>query len=477
MDKLIGRQEEKKILANALSSPEAELIAVYGRRRVGKTYLIRNVYKERIIFEMTGIHEAKLAEQLQNLSLSLQNAMSSAVPPAIPDNWITAFDFLRKYLSTKLSSQKSVVFFDEFPWIHTAKSGFLQAFEHFWNAWASRQANLLVVICGSAASWMMENIINNRGGLHNRISQQIRLLPFNLGEVETYLKSKRINLNQYQVLQLYMVMGGIPHYLKDMKPGESSAQYIDRLCFTKDGILKAEFKNLYRSLFDNAQNHEAVIRALAKKRQGLTRNEIMEASGLSSGGTTTKLFSELEESGFISQYIPFDKDAKDAIYKLSDEYSLFYLKFMEGAKSTGAGTWLRQLNGASFKSWSGFAFESICQKHIVQIKKSLGIEGVHTEVSAWRYTPKKGEAGAQIDMLIDRQDLCINICEMKFSTAEFAIDKRYASELQNKINIFKHSTKTKKALFLTMITTYGVKENAYYAGLLQNEVTAAALFK
>jgi AAA+ ATPase superfamily predicted ATPase len=477
MDKLIGRQEEKKILGKALASAEAELIAVYGRRRVGKTFLIRTLYNDRIIFEITGIHEAQLTEQLENFSLSLQKAMGSPVPPAVPDNWIKAFDFLQQYLATKLSGQKSVVLFDEFPWIHTARSGFLQAFEHFWNTWASHQHNLIVVICGSAASWMVENIVNNKGGLHNRISRQIRLLPFNLGETETYLKSRRINLDKYQILQLYMAMGGIPQYLKAIEPGESAAQNIDRLCFTKDGILKGEFKNLYRSLFDNAQHHEAVVRALASKRQGLTRNEIIKASGLSSGGTTTKLFSELEESGFISQYIPFDKDVRDSIYKLSDEYSLFYLKFMEGIKATGAGTWLRLSTGSSFTIWSGFAFESICQKHVTQIKRSLGIEGVHAEISAWRYIPKKGESGAQIDMLIDRQDLCINICEMKFSIAEFVIDKKYSTELENKIRIFKDNIKTKKTLFLTMITTYGVKKNPYYTSLVQNEVTIDALFK
>jgi uncharacterized protein len=474
MEKLIGRDQEKNILHEAVNSADAELIAVYGRRRVGKTFLIREVYKDRIIFELSGIHGAKFNDQLENFSLSLRKTTGNAFVK--PNSWIKAFDMLQQFLERQIQRQKSVVFFDEFPWLHSQKSGFLPAFEHFWNTWASRQPRLIIVICGSAASWMIENIVNNKGGLHNRISRQIRLLPFNLEETEKYLKSRRINLDRYQLLQLYMTMGGIPQYLKAVQPGESAAQSIDRLCFVKDGALKTEFKNLYRSLFDNAEHHEAVVRALARRKQGFTRKEIIETCSLSSGGTTTKLLQELEESGFITQYIPFDKTIKDSVYKLSDEYSLFYLKFIEHAKATGAGTWLRLSTKSSYNSWGGFAFEGICQKHVVQIKSALGIAGVLTENSLWRYAPKNGQ-GAQIDLLLDRQDLCINVCEIKFSTSEFVIDKRYAGELETKLKVFRDNVKTKKTLFLTMITTYGVKKNDYYISLVQNEVKMDALFK
>jgi hypothetical protein len=273
-----------------------------------------------------------------------------------------------------------------------------------------------------------------------------------------------------------MAMGGIPQYLKGIEPGESTAQNIDRLFFAKDGLLKGEFKNLYQSLFEQAQHHMAVIRALAKKSAGLTRNEIIKACHLSSGGTTTRMLEELEESGFIRPYIPFDKTTKDGIYKLSDEYSLFYLKFIEKSKASGKGIWLRMSAAASYASWSGFAFESVCQKHTVQLKRALGIEAVYTETAAWRYAAGKDEQGAQIDLLIDRQDLCMNICEMKFSTSSFEIDKRYAAALQNKLNVFRQQTNTKKTLFLTMVTSHGVKRNNWYVGLVQNEVTMDALF-
>lgn len=477
MGKLTGRSYEIKLLTAALQSPDPELVAVFGRRRVGKTFLIRSVYENNLAFEFTGIHKASLNEQLQNFSLALQKASGQQLRPAAPVNWIEAFHFLQQQLSVSLSKQRSVIFFDEFPWIHTPKSGFLPAFEHFWNTWASRQQNLVVIICGSAASWMIRNIVNNKGGLHNRISQKIRLLPFSLFETEAYLQARNINLDRYQVLQLYMAIGGIPQYLNDIRTGESAAQAIDRMCFTKDGKLADEFNNLYQSLFDDAYNHIAVIKALAGKGKGLNRNEIIAACNLSSGGTATKLLEELVESGFITPYIPFDKTIKDSVYKLSDEFSLFHLKFMEKKRITGEGTWLKNAATPSWKSWSGIAFEGICMKHIRQVKKALGIAGVQTEESVWRLNAGKDETGAQIDLLIDRKDHCINICEIKFSTDPFTIEKRYAAELQQKISAFREKTKTRKTIFLTMITTYGVKENMHYTGLVQNELTMQALFK
>lgn len=477
MENLVGRDTEKGLLINALDSNEAELVAMLGRRRVGKTFLIRQVYKDNMVFEFSGVHEATLRRQLINFSQTMKAATQSTVDITPPSTWIEALHSLQQYLVPLLSNRKCVIFFDEFPWIHTPKSGFLQAFDHFWNSWASQQPNLVVVICGSAASWMIHNVVNNRGGLHNRITRKIRLMPFNLAEVEEYLRSRAINLDHYQTLQLYMAIGGIPHYLKDIKPGESAAQIIDRICFTKDGLLKGEFKNLYQSLFNKADNHIAIIKALAKTGKGLTRKDIIATCKLSSGGTATKLLEELVESGFITPYIPFGKTFRDNIYKLTDEYSLFYLKFMEKARTTGAGTWLKISATPSWKSWSGFAFEGLCLKHAQQIKKSLGISGVLTEESGWRSVAADGEQGTQIDLLIDRRDHCINICEMKFNESDYTIDKSYAEYLRQKVQVFKERTKTRKTLLLTLITTYPVKPNSYFTGLVQNTVEMQALFQ
>lgn len=477
MEKIIGRGDEKKILEEALLSNEPELIAIYGRRRIGKTFLIRNYYQKELVIEFTGVHGAGLKDQLQNFSFALKTAMGIQVPPAIPATWIEAFQYLTDFLKPKIRKQPLVLLFDELPWISTPKSGFLQAFTHWWNSWASKYKEIKVVLCGSAASWIIQHIINDRGGLHNRVTRRIRLLPFTLAETAAFLKAKNIVLDQYQVLQLYMSMGGIPQYLAQVKSGESASQTIDRLCFTRNGPLNGEFKDLYKSLFAHADNHESIIRALSKKAKGMTRAEIIETCQFTSGGWTTKILEELEESGFIVQSLPFERKSRDSIYRLSDEYSLFYLKFIENTKTTGKGTWLRQSQNQSYISWCGFAFESVCLKHIDQIKRKLGISGVYTEQSSWQYNPGKAGSGSQIDLLLDRADRCINLCEVKFSTSEFVITKKYAVELDHKVNSFKEQSNTRKTIFPTMVTTYGTRKNEYYLGRIQAEVLMEDLFR
>lgn len=476
---IIGRIEEQKILNQKKNSSKAELIAVLGRRRVGKTYLIRNYFATDIVFELTGIHDASLRIQLQNFTIALQKATKSPILATVPSNWLEAFTILESFIATLPTTQPAVIFLDEFPWLHTHKSNFLQAFDHWWNSSASKNAHVKVVICGSAASWMIDKVVEAKGGLHNRVTQTIRLLPFTLAETEAYLKSEDIKLDRYKILQLYMAIGGIPHYLQHIKKGESPAQIIDRLFFTKDGPLQKEFSLLFESLFDQSPQHEAVIRALAKKGMGLSRQEIIDATGASSGGGMSRILKELEESGFITPYIPFQKTSNDSIFKLSDEYSLFYLKFVDKVKTMGEGSWLSQFNTPSYISWSGFAFESVCQKHIRQIKAAINIgTGIRTGVSAWRYSPPRSSKmkGTQIDLLLDRNDGIINLCEMKFSKEVFVIDKSYADELDNKLQVFARETKTKNTIFPTMITTRGVKKNSYAAGRVQNEVTMDDLF-
>jgi AAA+ ATPase superfamily predicted ATPase len=477
MKEIIGRVTEKQLLEQTLKSDEAELIAMYGRRRVGKTYLIHKTFQKHLIFGFSGVHNASLKEQLTNFRNTLAPLLKLPVSPAVPVSWTEAFLMLKNYAEPLLKKNKCVIFLDEFPWLSSAKSGFLSAFEFFWNSWGAKQNNLIVTICGSAASWMIQKVVNNKGGLHNRITKKIRLLPFTLAETSDYLKNKNINLDNYQVTQLYMAMGGIPQYLKEILPGQSAAQNIDRICFTKDGALQNEFNNLYQSLFAEADKHIAIVRALAAKPVGLTRKELIAACNLSTGGTTTLLLEELTESGFITAYLPYEKNTRDSIYKLSDEYSRFYLKFMENSRAGGIGTWIKLSTTPSWRSWSGTAFESVCLKHTREIKAALGIAGVYTEASAWRYVPGKNQPGAQIDLLFDRQDFCISICELKFSTATFIIDKAYARELAQKREVFKNKTKTSKTLFIVMVTTFGTQDNSYKTGLIQNDIVLEDLFK
>jgi AAA+ ATPase superfamily predicted ATPase len=482
---LVGREAEREILSRVLQSDQAELVAIYGRRRVGKTFLVREFFRDQLAFELTGAHETAIDQQLANFATALGQATGAAHRLAPPADWHEAFRQLTSYLETQLASGpaarradgKVVVFFDELPWLASRRSGFLPALEHFWNAWASRQPNLVVVVCGSAASWMIHHVVQHRGGLHNRITRRMRLEPFTLAETEQFLKSRGVELDRRQVLELYMAMGGVPHYLKEVQPGRSAAQNIDAICFAPAGLLGDEFGNLYASLFEHAERHVRAIRALASKPAGMTRNELLAAAELPTGGALSDLLDELVEAGFVGRAVPYDKSRKDALYRLTDEYSLFYLKWIERNRSTGPDVWLKKHSSPAWRAWSGYAFENVCIKHIRQLKHALGIAGVETEEAGWVHRPvDRSDTGAQIDLLIDRRDYCINLCEMKFADGEFEIDKRCADDLRRKRDVFRRVIGTRKTVFLTLVTTVDVKDNAYRRELNVQPITMDALF-
>lgn len=472
---LIGREKEQEVLQKALQSQEAEMVSVIGRRRIGKTFLIKSVYKDEIVFELTGTKNAPLVEQLQNFTYSLQLATDDALIVKPPENWMEAFFILINYLKKQPADRKYVVFFDEIPWLATHKSDFLRGLSFFWNSWAVNQ-NIIVVLCGSVASWMIQKIVNDTGGLHNRITRRLFLKPFTLAETELYLKHRNITLNRYHILQLYMAMGGIPHYLKEIEAGKSATQNIEDICFSETGLLRDEFSNLYAALFDESNNHISVIRALAQTRQGIDRNTLIKVANVSNGGTLTKVLEELTQSGFIEDYPPFGKKIKDKLYRLTDEYSLFYLEFIENTDTRGKGLWLQLSQTQAYKIWCGYAFESICLKHIPQIKKAMSIGGVYSEASSFSKKGTKTEKGTQIDLVLDRNDQIINLFEIKFYNQIFTITKEYAQKLANKKQIFEAMTQTRKHLFLTLITTFGIIPNEHSLGLVDQVLTIDDLF-
>lgn len=471
---LTGRKKEQEVLREAYHSRESEMVAVFGRRRVGKTFLVRSFFEKKIDLEFTGVRNASIEEQLKTFSFNIKKYAGNSKSIKAPEKWLDAFFNLITILEKKKTSKKRVIFFDELPWLATHRSGFLKAFGFFWNNWASKN-NILVIICGSAASWMIQKIVKDKGGLHNRITKRIYLPPFNLAETETYFKSRNVNLDRYQTLLIYMIMGGIPHYLKEVKRGKSAIQNIEDICFLNGGLLRDEFDNLYPALFKNSDNHVKVIRVLATKWKGVTRSEIIKATKFSNGGGLTKILNELKHSGFISAYYPFGKLKKDMLYRLTDEYSLFYINFIENRINNIKGLWQALSQTQKFKSWSGYAFESICLKHISQIKEALRISGVYAEPSSFTFKGDDTYDGTQIDLLIDRNDKVINLCEIKFHNKEFTISKNYAKQLRNKKGIFEGVSKTKKHIFLTMITTFGLKENQYIHQV-DNSLTMDVLF-
>jgi len=469
---IIGRQNEITLLNQRLESAKSEFVALYGRRRVGKTFLVKSVFEGKFTFQLTGVAQANFKDQLANFNMAMRKQYPNEVATNA-NNWMEAFQQIIEVVE-KSKQKKKVIFIDELPWFDTARSRFIQALEHFWNSWASSRKDILLIVCGSAASWMINTLINNRGGLHNRITQRMKIEPFTLRECEDFLNSKKISFPKYHVIQLYMVLGGVPFYWDEIKKGLSASQNIDQLCFEPNGFLVGEFNKLFKSLFAKAERHEAIVMALAKKSKGLTREEISAETKLPTGGSLTQLLEELEESGFICKYIPFGKKERNSLYQLGDFFSLFHTKFIKGQKRFDKNHWKKMVDNPKQKAWSGYAFEQVCLTHSEQIKKALGISGVSTEESAWKSTQSKD--GAQIDLVIDRRDGVINLCEMKFSTDHFTINKKYNSELRNKVETFRTETHTKKALFLTMITTYGLKGNSYSLNV-QNDLKMDVLFE
>jgi hypothetical protein len=472
---LIGRSKEQEVLLKALESRRPEMVAVIGRRRVGKTFLIQNVYAKNMVFQISGIQDGTLREQLKNFTYLLKQTFGAVVPVEKPTSWLDAFQQLITCLETQTSKEKQVVFFDELPWLATRRSDFLKGLSFFWNSWAS-QKNIVVVICGSSASWMIQKVVEHKGGLHNRLTKRVHLYPFNLYETEAFLKSINVNFNRYQIVELYMAMGGIPHYLNEVEGGLSAAQNIERICFSPVGLLNNEFSRLYPALFENADNHIAVIKALAEKWQGMTRNEIIALSKLTDGGGLTRCLDELISSGFVSTYFPFGKKKKEILYRLTDEYSLFFLQFIENKAHKGKNIWMELSQTQDYKSWSGYAFESLCLKHIPQIKKALGISGVYAETSSFYQKGTAQEPGVQIDLLIDRKDNVINVFELKFYSGLMTLSKSYSEELREKITIFKEITQTRKQVFLNLLTTFGLKQNEHSIGLIDKAMTMDVLF-
>lgn len=476
---LVGRKPEQLELSHALASGKPELIAIYGRRRVGKTYLIRSFFAQQLCFELTGVRDAPPASQLAMFAHGLETV--TRFKHRTPANWFEAFQELTRYLEGRVRNKsRKVVFLDELPWLASRRSGFLPAFEHFWNSWASKQSDLIVVICGSAASWMIAKVLHQKGGLHNRVTLSLALQPFRLGETEDFLKARGVQLDRQQIVELYMAVGGVPYYLDHVRKGRSAAQNIDAMFFSRNASLRDEFDKLFAALFEHHERHVELIRAMARKASGLTRQELVRMSRFPSGGNISNILSELETSGFIHRTIPFGRTTRDSLYRLVDELTLFHLRWLEKSRdrSDGDGQSTRIRSTPAWHAWSGYAFENVCSRHVPQIKKALGIAGVRTETSSWRYQSTKAkESGAQIDLVIDRRDGVINLCEMKFLDNELIIDKKYAAELHNKLEVFRRITATRKALFLTLVTMNGVKNSERKAALVQNEVTAGAFFE
>lgn len=475
---LIGRSWEQNKLQELYNSDRSEFLVVYGRRRTGKTFLIREYFEMEFSFfhtalspfEMQDNVELLLEQQLRRFGDTLRSYGSLCA--GAPKDWFEAFDWLKDLLLKKSKRKRLVVFIDELPWLDTPRSNFVTAFENFWNNWGAGMHNLFLIVCGSATSWIADKLLNNTGGLYGRSTYEMKIVPFTLGECEQFYRKKGLALDRYDQLQAYMIMGGIPYYMSYLQKGLSLAQNIDAMFFQDSGKLVNEFERLYGSLFVDPQKYISVVRALSTRRDGLSRKEIAKTLGFTSGGGLTDILRTLEASNFIVSYSIYQGSSRDIRYKLVDLFSLFYLYFKESHVTSNPNFWSDNLKSPQLNAWRGYAFEEVCYVHSKQIKNALGIGGVHTEILPWR---SKDEEGVQIDMLIDRDDRVINVCEIKFSLDIFTITREYDANLRHKVQVLMDKTKTRKNPHLTMITTFGLLQNEY-SGHIQKSLTMDDLF-
>lgn len=475
---LSGRTSERARLERLLNSPRPEFLAIYGRRRVGKTFLIRQFFAGKAnVFEVSGRYNGTTADNLQVFADAMADAFHGGAKLAVPGSWHEAFRALERELERQRSRQKWVLFLDELPWLATHKSGCLEELEHFWNSWCSKRPNIVLIVCGSAASWMLRHVVHGHGGLHNRLTETIRLLPFTVAEAHQLLEDRGVRLTRHQMVELYMVTGGVPHYLDKVPRGLSVAQIVDELCFAPDGPLVRELDHLFASLFADDELYRRIVAQLARTKRGLTRDELLDAVGATSGGGINRVLANLEEAGFIQTVIPFGRTQRDRFYRLIDELSIFHFQWIEGHRRRKRGDWTSIRGTPRWTTWAGLAFEALCTKHVAEIERALGISGVRTEASSWLHRSVTPDAdGAQIDLLIDRADEVISVCELKHTVTPFVITKAYAESLRRKLAVFQRETRTRKSLQLVLVTTAGVLANAHARDLVDREVTIDAFW-
>ena len=475
---MIGRTRERDELERLYSSGRAELVAVYGRRRVGKTYLVDETFAGRIMFRHAGLSPAeghsggRLKEQLEHFYNSLVLQGMDACDKL--ESWLDAFFLLEKLLQEKDDGSRQVIFLDELPWLDTPRSGFLQAFEGFWNTWGCHRKNLMVIVCGSANSWVQDRLLNNHGGLYGRVTYEIKLSPFTLHECEEFYEERGVAMSRYDITQSYMVFGGVPYYMGYLEPGLSLAQNIDKSFFAKDAKLRGEFDRLFDSVFVNPDAVKSIAKLLYTRNAGFTRKEIAQKLGLLDGGGLSRNLKALIVSDFIVKYVPFGLSKRESHYKLTDPFCLFSLHFMGGAVRANTRFWQQNATSQAVATWRGYAFENVCFNHVEQIKASLGVAAVVSESSAWSKRADD-EDGLQIDLLINRNDNVINMCEIKYYGDDFAVSKDYYRVLLHRQMMLSREVSPKVTIHNTLITTFGLMQNKY-SSVFSNVVTLDDLF-
>ncbi len=458
--KIISRKEEKKDLEYCERSKKSELICVYGRRRVGKTFLVEQTFRD-FAFRAVGLEKGTTKQQLKSFGQRLIEYGDDI--KQTPENWFEAFSRLDKILSgesiRRSLNGKKIVFLDEFPWFATKKSDFLVAFEDYWNRRGTQDGDLLFIICGSATSWIIKNVIKNTGNMFQRVTKKICVEPFTLAETELFFKDREFDWSREQIAECQMIFGGLPFFFDLMNTSQSLVKNINRLLFDKDALFGDETKKLLDATLSESPIYEKILSKLAFARYGIKKSEL-QVEIAAPNGTYGRAVQDLVDCGYVIEYKKKYEEYNPLYIQLVDPFLLFHYHYLSKEKRIDS---YEDLIGniGRYDNWRGTAFEILCLNNTASIKSALGIRGVKTECYPWYNSTDKKNERVQIDMVIERADKITNLCEIKYTNKPFVIDASYEQELIKKRDIFKEKTGTSQALKVIIISAAGVSGTRY----------------
>lgn len=478
---VIGRAKEKAELKTVLESKKSEFLGIYGRRRIGKTFLIREYFKNMKgvqFLSFQGQKDVDTKTQIDTFYHELEKQFKINYQLKRARDWQGAFHDFDKFIEKHtLENKKDVIvlFLDELPWFCNSKAGFLPALDYYWNQRWSANAKMKLIVCGSAASWMIKNVVNAKGGLHNRLTKKMYIAPFQFVEVKEFSKTNKLNFTDTQLLQIYMVLGGVPFYWSLLKKTTPISKQIDDLLFGKNAILKNELQNIFRSLFDNSELHLRIVKILSAAKSGIERNTLLNKCQIKSGGQASQYLDNLIHSGFIESFHLFGNKKKLTLFRLIDSFSYFDSYWSKQSLGLVA-FWQNKIQTPKLNTWAGYAFENFCLQHINQIIKALEIDRQVEAIHSWHSIDqnKKGdieEKGAQIDLIIERMDGVLHVIEIKYSQNEFVLKKEDAKNILNKVDRFKEKTQYRGQIKINLVTPIGLKKGLWNDEVFDKTIT------
>lgn len=438
MKRFVGRELELKKLRAIGEADEPSIVVVYGRRRVGKTELLEQAFRHRNILKFEGIEGLSEKDQYANAMRQLAKYVGEDLLTKVQiTSWSEFFDLVARY--TKEGTW--TIYLEELQWLANYESKLLSELKYAWDNQFRRNPKLLLILCGSAPSFMLEKVVHSKA-LYNRSQHEIHLQELSISETKLFLK----NRSDREIFNAYLSVGGIPEYLKWVDKESSVFQGLCTHAFTSGSFFSREFEKIFTSSLANNKHYREIIETLSRCKF-LSREELAEKLKLTSGGTLSILLTDLEKCGFISKYCPYNLSNSSNVirYAIADNYLHFYFNFIRPIQSkieNGDYNEVPQsaIKMDSYAKWLGFAFERWCRKYSRVIAKILGFSGVQYRSGAYfsRATNKK-DPGYQIDLVFDRADKVYTICEMKYLQSPAGI--KVIGDMERKLSFFPNKGK------------------------------------